>query len=185
VRGVEPSVERPEPLELKTTRDDRDRARNLAPPGSGLDHHGVRPGIRNSTGDGSCTHHRRIAIPSPRSPERDRFLEFAGSLRDLLKHIGRDATWRIALAGVLAFVSTQVPLLIDTMLARGLLFVSAVTIGALVGRRLDRRQRRKAGMARTRALASAPSPRRLIEHGIADGAVDDLVGARARRGRCR
>jgi hypothetical protein len=33
----------------------------------------------------------------------------------------------VALASVLAFVTTQVPLLIDTMLARGLLFVSAVS----------------------------------------------------------
>lgn len=139
VRSVEQSVERREPLELKTTRDERDRARDLAPAVSGLDHRGVRLGIRNSTRDGSRAHHRG----SPRSPQRDRFLEFAGALRDLLKHIGRDATWRIALAGVLACVSTQIPLPNDTLLARSLLFVSAVTIGALVGRRLERRKRRK------------------------------------------
>jgi hypothetical protein len=79
---------------------------------------------------------------TPPEPERDRFLASVGALRDWLAYLGRDATWRIALASVFGCASTQVPLPNDTALARGLLFVGAVTIGALVGKRLDRRKRR-------------------------------------------
>jgi hypothetical protein len=81
--------------------------------------------------------------PLDTPPERDRFLASVGALRDWLTYIGRDATWRVALASVFGCGSTQVPLPNDTALARALLFISAVTVGSLVGRRLDRRERRK------------------------------------------
>ena len=85
-----------------------------------------------------------MAARSTHPPERDWFLKSFGALRDGLTYLGRDATWRIALASVFGCISTQVPLPNDTALARGLLFVGAVSIGALAGRRLDRRKRRKA-----------------------------------------
>lgn len=69
------------------------------------------------------------------------------ALRDWLAYIGRDATWRLALASMFGCASTQVPLPNDTSLARGLLFVGAVTIGALAGRRLERRKRRRPSSA--------------------------------------
>ncbi|HWO20724.1 MAG TPA: hypothetical protein VNO30_18280 [Kofleriaceae bacterium] len=128
----------------ETTRgDDRDRARDLAPLESGLDHRGSRRGIRNSTRGAARTHHRGMATRPTLPPERDRFLASVGALRDWINDVGREATWRIALASLFWCVSTQVPLPNDTALARALLFVSAVTIGALAGRRLDRRKRRK------------------------------------------
>jgi hypothetical protein len=60
-----------------------------------------------------------------------------GALRDLVLHIGRDATWRLALASAFAFATTQLPLRTDTALARGLLFLGAITAGANLGKRLD------------------------------------------------
>jgi hypothetical protein len=84
-----------------------------------------------------------MATRSIRPPERDRFLDSVGALRDWLKYIVRDATWRVALASAFGCVSTQIPLPNDTAFAQRLLFVSAVTLGALVGKRLDRRKRRK------------------------------------------
>lgn len=141
------SVERSVALELKETASvERDRAGDLAPPVSGLDHRNMRRGIRKSIGGARAY---RRGMSSTRSPERvrlreqDRFLESVGVLRDWLKYIGRDATWQVALASAVACVSTQIPLPNDTAFARALLFVSAVTIGALTGRRLDRRKRRK------------------------------------------
>jgi hypothetical protein len=104
------SLERRVALKLQeTTRGDH--AGDLAPPVSGPDHRGVRRGILNSTGG---------AARSTPTPERDRFLESVGALRDWLKHIGRDATWRIALASGFGCVSTQVLLPNDTVLARSL-----------------------------------------------------------------
>lgn len=128
------------PASTRETRPARSVARPAAPVRSGLDDRGVRRSTRGAAGShrgGMVT--RRSTPP----PERDRFLETAGALRDWLAYIGRDATWRIALASVFGCASTQVPLPNDTALARGLLFVGAVTIGALAGRRLDRRKRRK------------------------------------------
>jgi hypothetical protein len=75
--------------------------------------------------------------------DRDRFLASVGALRDWITYTGQNATWRLALASVFGCVSTQVPLANETTLARALLFISAVTIGALVGKRLDRKERRK------------------------------------------
>lgn len=78
-----------------------------------------------------------------RPPERDRFLESFGALWDWIKYVGRDATWRVALASIFGCVSTQIPLPNDTAFARALLFVGAVTFGALMGKQLERKRRRK------------------------------------------
>lgn len=118
----------------KPTRGESDLARQ----DSGLD----VPDNRTSTGSVASPHHGGIASRSVPPPERDRFLASVGALRDWIKDIGRDATWRIAIASMFWCVSTQLPLPNDSALARALSYVSAVTIGALVGRRLDRRKRR-------------------------------------------
>jgi len=120
----------------------RDRARARAPTVSGPDHPRALPGIRKSTGGADRTRHRGMATRSMRPPERDRFLESVGALRDLLKYIGRDVSWRLAISGVFGSIGTQIPLPNDTLFARALLFLTAVTLGALVGRRLDRRKHR-------------------------------------------
>jgi hypothetical protein len=92
---------------------------------------------------------RSMATRSTRPPERDRplehdrFLESFGALWDWIKYVGRDATWRVALASIFGCVSTQIPLPNDTAFARALLFVGAVTFGALMGKRLERKRRRK------------------------------------------
>ena len=104
--------------------------------GSGLNHRGVRRGIRRSTHSVAGSHPRDTATRSIPSLERGRFLASVGALREWLTYIGRDAMWRIALATVFGCASMQVPLPNDTALARGLLFVGAVTIGELAGRRL-------------------------------------------------
>jgi len=75
------------------------------------------------------------------APPRDQFLALAGVLRGWIKDIGRDATWRFALASMLGCISTQIPLPNDTEVARGLLFLGAMTVGALMGKRLDQRER--------------------------------------------
>jgi len=46
----------------------------------------------------------------------------------------------------------------DTALARALLFIGVVTIGALVGRRFDRGKRRKTSSSRARSTRWPNSP---------------------------
>lgn len=92
-------------------------------PVRGSDHRDVR---RNgdSTGGAARTHRRGIATRSARPPERDRFLETAGTLRDLVLH-ARTASWRLTLASACACASFQLPLRIDNALTRGLLFLAS------------------------------------------------------------
>lgn len=137
----ERSVERPAALGLsEVTCGDSVLARGLAPFGSGLDNRGA---TRKPTGAATRAQPRGAVTRSTPPPDRDRFLASVDALRGWLTCIGRDATWRVALTSVFGCISTQVPLPNETMLARALLFISAVTIGALVGRRLDRKGRRK------------------------------------------
>lgn len=95
----------------------------------------------NSTGGTARTHHRGMVTRSTRPPERDRFLETVSSLRDLVLHYGRTATWMFTLASAFACASFQLPLPTDNLLTRGLLFLAAVGVGALMGKRLDRAKR--------------------------------------------
>src|SRR5689334_16194785 len=87
--------------------------------GGALDHRVVRQGPRHSTRRTGRLHPRGMATRSTPLPERDRFLTSVGALRDWLAYVGRDATWRIALASMFGCASTQVPLPNDTPLARG------------------------------------------------------------------
>jgi len=130
-------------LELKETpRGGRDRAGGLAPVDGPKDRD-MRRGTPDSTGGASRTRHRGTATRSIRPPERDRFLESIGSLRDLVLHYARTSTWMLTLASAFACTSFQLPLRTDNLLTRGLLFFAAVGFGALVGKRLDRAKRRR------------------------------------------
>lgn len=81
----------------------------------------------------------KVIVADHKRPRLSSAMKLVRRSHPALGYIGRDATWRVALASVYGCISTQVPLPNDTAFARGLLFVGAATLGALVGRRLDRR----------------------------------------------
>jgi hypothetical protein len=67
--------------------------------------------------------------------------QLAAGHHDLVKHLGRDATWRFTLACAFAWASQQLPMPTDNAVTHALLLLAAVGLGALVGKRLDRRKR--------------------------------------------
>jgi hypothetical protein len=84
-----------------------------------------------------------MASRSTRPPDRDLLLANVGALRDLVKQLGRDATWRFTLACAFAWASQQLPMPTDNAVTRARLLLAAVELGALIGKRLDRRKRRE------------------------------------------
>lgn len=99
------SVDRPVAPELgqKSARGEWDGVRDLARQESGLDHHDV-PGNRTSTA-GARGHPRDTARRhTTRLPERDPFLAAVGSLRNLVLHYARTATWTLDVTGLTAML---------------------------------------------------------------------------------
>lgn len=149
------SVDRPAAAELdeKPTRGEWDGARDLARHETGLDHHDV-PGNRTST-DGTARG-RGMARHATRPPERDPFLAAVGSLRNLVLHYARSATWMFTLACAAACASLQVSLPNDNMIARALFLLAALSAGALLGKWADRRTRRKRDVEARRPARPRP-----------------------------
>lgn len=137
------SVDRPAAPELseKPTRDEWDGAHDLARQEIALDHDDVR-GNRSST-DGARDYPRDPARQATRLPERDPFLAAVGSLRNFVLHCARTATWTFTLSCAAACASLQLPLPNDNTIARALFLLSALSAGALLGKWIDRRTRRK------------------------------------------
>jgi hypothetical protein len=88
-------------------------------------------------------------------PDRppDPFMDFVGAGRDWLRHIIKGSNWKITLAAGLGFASRLVwPWIPDDMASRGLLGLFAVSLGACVGRGIDRalaRRRQRLDKARS------------------------------------
>ncbi len=121
----------------------RDRVRDLALSANDLDHRSVRRRPGKSTGHADPAQPRGMAPRSTRPAGRDLFLETVGSLRDLVQQSARTATWRATLACLFAWASQQLPMPNENAVTRALLLLTAVGLGALVGKRLDRRKHRR------------------------------------------
>lgn len=99
--------------------------------------------------------HRMIP---PRRASGNPFLDVVGSVRDYVGHIVKTATWRFTLACMLAFGSRLVPLPTDDNVTRSLLLLCAVSLGAVLGRPLDRKNRARRRSRVRRAVAAAARP---------------------------
>jgi hypothetical protein len=74
---------------------------------------------------------------SARPPDRDSLLQAVGSLRDLVEHGVQTASWRFTLACAFACASRFVPVPGGDDIARALLLLCAMGLGALTGKRFD------------------------------------------------
>jgi hypothetical protein len=92
-----------------------------------------------STANDDRAPHATAKNPQPGS---DPFLAAVGSLRDLIQHAVSTSTWSFALACAFGGAIRLVPLLKEDTITSGLLFLCAISVGALIGRQLDRRRRR-------------------------------------------
>jgi hypothetical protein len=98
------------------------------------------------------------ALPYPVAknpqPDSDPFLAAVGSLRDLVRHLVSTSTWSFAFAcaggAASRLVLLLVPLLKEDTIVSGLLFLCGISVGALIGRPLDRRCRRTRARPRRR-----------------------------------
>ncbi len=93
------------------------------------------------------------AVTKNPQPGSDPFLAAVGSLRDLVQHAVSTSTWSFALAcacgGAIRLVSPK-----EDPITSGLLFLCAISVGALIGRQLDRRRRRARARRRRRRRAT-------------------------------
>lgn len=166
--GPSSSVDRPAAAELgeTTTRGKWDRARGLARQESGLDDRGMRRANRTSTRGAARGHPRGMARFATRPPERDHLLAAVSSLRNLVLHYARTATWMFTLACAAACASLQLPLPNDNTIARALFLLAALSAGALLGKWVDRSRpaaRRQRERQRERQqLAAQPCPPLLL-----------------------
>lgn len=80
-----------------------------------------------------------------RPPEPpDPVLRLVSSVSDLVRYVVRSATWAQAFACTCAFASRLMwPLVPDDVLTHVLLVLSAISLGACVGRPIDRRLARR------------------------------------------
>jgi len=70
----------------------------------------------------------------------DPFLEVVVSLRDYVQYITKVASWKLTLSCTCALVSRLMwPILPNDLTVRGLLGLAAVSLGACVGRLIDRK----------------------------------------------
>jgi hypothetical protein len=112
------------------------------------------PAESSTNGDRAPPH----AVAKNPQPDSDLFLALAGSLRDLVWHLVSTSTWSFALAcacgGATRLVLLLVPLPKEDTIASGLLFLFGISVGALIGRQLDRRRRRVRPRRRRRRRAT-------------------------------
>jgi hypothetical protein len=98
------------------------------------------------------------AVSTNTQPGSDPFLAAVGSLRDLVRYLVSTSTWSFALAcacgGATRLVLLLVPMLKEDTIASGLLFLFGMSVGALIGRPLDRRRRRARPRRRPRRRAT-------------------------------
>ena len=81
-------------------------------------------------------------LPEPPDP----LLRLVCSVRDLVGHVVRSATWAQTLACACAFASRLLwPLVPDDVLTHVFLVLSAISLGACVGRPIDRRLAQRRG----------------------------------------
>jgi len=107
-----------------------------------------------------------MSNPSNRSPRRpDPFLDAVGSVRDLVLHVIKIASWRLTFACALAFMSRLMwPLLPEDVATRGLLALFALSLGACLGKLLDERvATRSSAHAGREAAARRVSAERHVE----------------------
>jgi hypothetical protein len=113
---------------------------------------------------------------------RDPFLDAVGALRELVRRIASEATWSSTFAYVLAFASRLVPLPTGDYLTGGILLLGAFSLGAMLGKSLDRKAQRRhlsadgtrvvtassaaaiAGKPRTVPSTASSAPAVLVEH---------------------
>lgn len=77
-----------------------------------------------------------------KEPERrpDPFVDAVSSIRDCVFHVMKVASWKLTLAAGFALASRLAwPMVPDDMTTHGLLGLTALSLGACIGREIDRK----------------------------------------------
>lgn len=80
----------------------------------------------------------------PNNPPKDPLIDMMIGLRDVVRQFVANATWAFTFACALAFASCLVwPLVPDQLMTRGFLSLFALSLGARIGKSIDRRPPRR------------------------------------------
>jgi len=95
--------------------------------------------LKSTAGTGPVQPGRMTKEPDRRP---DPFVDAVASVRDYLMHTIEVASWRLTFAAGFALLSRLAwPLLPDELSTRGLLGLTAISLGACIGRRFDQKKR--------------------------------------------